>query len=1014
MKLDGVDKNWDVLQAVFSTDSVDKDYYTLSLEDEEEDQWKLHQSRPKEGVSSRSIETKDKELPKPQSRPKQADAGANPSSLSAETKELVDRWRELQVKHTAGTIELVGPDRAREISVALQSFRRTTQNALAEAIDCLEPVYGDRVFTLNALLPTDEERRLVQGYCGRDTDLAPASRWLQRITSVPECDTKVRVMQIMETFLGRADRLSEKFQTVERASGQILDSPKLKKLLNFVLRVGSVLVEAGEVGDQAAKAVEPMADDDQEDGRMTVFEFVVQSTVSRSSRSLNLMSDLPDCEAASQIHIPELLHELSDLFKALDTCHKELYEMRLDEVATTHWFETAVSLHQGTARLERFVSEATIRFSTLELERDLALSSCREVAHFCGVKNSPNSTACLALLTKFAQDLDRASRKYLEKKYAARRRSMEGNKQKEGTQAFLVFSRFPAPGYQEIDKRHLRHVHSMVEMYDELLGHDDADPAAKKARNLFVTVIAVGPKREEEWTTVEEIPRGRVKALIEFYNKLLGEHHEEPEVKKEERQEEQRKEEPVAKEEDRQEAPHKEEPAVEDSVVSPSDEQEQARGVDVNNRESSPPEDASSKPIQLSVVDLERTIDRSHVHHVHSVVGADGQLLIRQNEPRELFGCSVQRELHSSGCSTCSTCGPTEVGAEDAIRDDSSPPKDVSVSLKSIQLPAELNSEHRELLVSDDIVSPSSAREIGAEDAIRDDSSPLRDASASLESLQLPDLEAEQNIDTSHLRPVKMFVGAEAELLFSKNVPRKSELGSEQQLPSNDIVSPSSAPVTGADDGHRDGSSPPKDASDDLKSLQLPDLEKDHMVDTRHLRHVKSLVGTEAELLVSKNFLVPTTTEVSSEQRGVHLSDGIVGPHSASTVMRTTKDKSPNDSSAPKYALARSVPLADDLDMDQNIIDTSHLRPVRSVVGASGELLIGKNKGPSEADNVGGEEQCEFHRSFDDDIASGCMTPPELTDRMWCPCCFEPNPHAHSLADYFAGICAPSSNLSTW
>ena len=341
---------------------------------------------------------------------------------SSQAQSLIEYWKAHKDERHKDKLELIDFQRAREVGLALRTFSDKTFNELAEAIDCLEPMDSNRVFLLDRLVPTDKERNTLLAFRGGDEHLAPSSLWLRRSLTVPEIEAKVKVMQIMATFDDKVDRLGKQFMLIERASDQMLGNPKLKHLLRFVLRVGPTLKKhAG--GFNASCELSTVNNTTEQpaesDGSMTVLDFVVRCVVSRERHALSLMSDLSACEEASRIDVAELLHEMSELSHSLETCKTQLKKMKRDEIVTAHWFETEVSLHAGVARLEHFVGDGCVRFSRLEFDRDMALASCRRLEELCNVEARECSTACLALLTRFAQDLDRASQEYVEREYGA-------------------------------------------------------------------------------------------------------------------------------------------------------------------------------------------------------------------------------------------------------------------------------------------------------------------------------------------------------------------------------------------------------------------------------------------------------------------------------------------------------------------------------------------------------------------------------------------------------------------
>lgn len=487
MHQDGVEKNWDVLQAVFSSDSVDKDFYTNRL-----DQDTPHHS-PLTEVPRRC----------------------------AQAQELIDEWKDEKDVLSKESVDLVDPKRAEEISLALRAFEDMTLDELAEAIDYLEPIQGNRIHILHTLLPTIDERSLVLAYCGDDLNLSPSSRWLRRIASVPEAGTKVKVVQAITGFKAKAEKLSEKFQLVERASNQVVDSTKLKQLLKLVLGIGVILKRMKHTRtispkDETFEEINNQSIEQTENEQVKIIDLVVRCTIASGKPSLDLMGDLPDCEAASRIHISDLQQDLTDLCRTLHTTEDELKSMRRDIITTARWPEVEVTLHKGYRRLEHFVADATTRISRLELERDLALASCRRLSEFCGVQTGKSTTACLSIVTKFAMDLDRVAQDYCE-----RRKAVEEN-----NEDTLFATETPMIQTNMIDKRHLRHVQSLVEAYDDMvddmMDDVDADPKAKEARQLTIVVITCGTPHEDSGIIDESCLRP-VKSLVELYNDIIQE-----------------------------------------------------------------------------------------------------------------------------------------------------------------------------------------------------------------------------------------------------------------------------------------------------------------------------------------------------------------------------------------------------------------------------------------------------------------------------------------------------------
>jgi Formin Homology 2 Domain len=486
MHLDGVDTNRTLVQAVFGTGvgSINDDFYASRIKDENRVGSQLLPN-----VSSRSL-----------------DAKPNPSwkNTASETRKLIEQYKSTgRPPRHSGSIELIDLKRAGKIMVALRAFSDMTHAELVESIDCVEQIHGiNRARLLEEILPTEAERDLIRAYCGRVNDLAPCSRWLKLLVAVPNYETKVKVIQTVETFTAQADQMSKQFRLVERVSDQMMDSTKLKELLSFVLSVGIILKKGCNLGNASYFKVDSLsrlAQTKSKDGQMTVMDFMVHCVAAKRPYSLNLMEDFPECETASRVNIPFLVYAMSKLYKSLEICKAELKTMKMDEITTTHWLEAEYSLRHGIKRLERFLAYAAIRFSKLEVECDLALAACRKLSRFCGVLSGQNTTACHGVITQFAKDVELASKKYDKQLNAsADRRSNDKD-------AEVYMIRSMDEGRPAFDQQ-------------------PPQPVALMARTLTLEVIAMGPKRHESveaGTMVDETHLHHVKSLVGLYSEWI-------------------------------------------------------------------------------------------------------------------------------------------------------------------------------------------------------------------------------------------------------------------------------------------------------------------------------------------------------------------------------------------------------------------------------------------------------------------------------------------------------------
>lgn len=488
MHLDGVDTNKALVESVFGCAAmakiVDDDFYA-------------NRSQENSRLGLRLLSSSD-------ARPLDPKMSPSWKNTNTETKNLIAKQKATgKSPRHSGVLELLDLKRAGQIVLALREFSDLTRAGLLEAIDCVEQIHGsERVHSLlEEILPTEAECNLIRAYCGSEKELAPCSRWLKQLMDVPDYEAKVKVIQTVELFPLQADEISEQFRLVERVADAMMDSKKLKKLLSFVLSVGRILKKGCNLRNASTFQVDSLSRFSQSygmDGKMTVMDFMVRCVALKRHGNLNLIGDFPECKSASRVDIPSLLHEMSTMYTALEDCKAELKRLKMDDLATTHWSETEYPLHHGIKRLERFIAYAGIRFSKLEVDCDLALDACRKLSKFCGIVNGNNTTACIGVITQFAIDLERASQEYKAKTKLTSvvdGCAMSSSDNLWGYRIHLMRTQHPALRYQ------LHH------------------PVAKTARRLMVEVIAMGPKCHEP--NIDKAHIRHVKSLVGLYDVML-------------------------------------------------------------------------------------------------------------------------------------------------------------------------------------------------------------------------------------------------------------------------------------------------------------------------------------------------------------------------------------------------------------------------------------------------------------------------------------------------------------
>jgi hypothetical protein len=383
-----------------------------------------------------------------------------------------------------GKAMLLEVTRSNNVAISLKAFKDFSFLELAETIALLDPlrkIRGDRILFLRDLLPTISEVQTILAYKGTDDRLVPAERWFRATAQIRRIETKVQVLQSMETLRSEILALCENFRLLARACRQVMESEKLEALLEMVLRVGNIMNEGTRTGGAAGFKFDSLlrlTQTKSSDGRTTVLDFLVTVFVAKGSRgTLNLSSDISDCHMASRMLMSDMSNDVKNIRQALDVCSTELAALR-DEITSStiegkksgqcndlkrtehavfskrEEFLAAVSkssekkskingeaslstdlsegcdkdsvshdIHGGINRLERFIGEGNVIFDSLEGEREDAFQACGELSKYCGESGGVGA-ACplLGILAQFATSIDAALAKHDKLKASEARR----------------------------------------------------------------------------------------------------------------------------------------------------------------------------------------------------------------------------------------------------------------------------------------------------------------------------------------------------------------------------------------------------------------------------------------------------------------------------------------------------------------------------------------------------------------------------------------------------------------
>ena len=238
-----------------------------------------------------------------------------------------------------GKAKLLDLNRANIIAISLKAFKDFKHDELAAILQNLDPAHelkGERVQFVRDLLPTAAEVGIMKRYFGSPDRLVPAEQWFQKIAHIKRLEAKAHVLHTMEVFDSEVSELQKSLKMLSRVCRQVMESERLRELLDMVLQIGNIMNEGTRTGGASGFKFDSLLRLTQTksgDGKTTVLDYMVTIYAAKEQmQTLNLMEDFPDCPVASRVLISDLVSSVKDNQDKLKKCRQE-YESLSSESA---------------------------------------------------------------------------------------------------------------------------------------------------------------------------------------------------------------------------------------------------------------------------------------------------------------------------------------------------------------------------------------------------------------------------------------------------------------------------------------------------------------------------------------------------------------------------------------------------------------------------------------------------------------------------------------------------------
>jgi len=155
-------------------------------------------------------------------------------------KEAADARRSSLTKQKA--TNLLDPKVLQNVGIALAKFRLPAQDIKSAILGLDEQVLSfDMVKSLHNLRPTSEDKSTLSDFEGDVATLGKVEQFFLLIMEIPRYDERLESMLFKLRFDKEADELKRSLNTVKIATEEVINSKKLTRILEVVLRLGNFL-----------------------------------------------------------------------------------------------------------------------------------------------------------------------------------------------------------------------------------------------------------------------------------------------------------------------------------------------------------------------------------------------------------------------------------------------------------------------------------------------------------------------------------------------------------------------------------------------------------------------------------------------------------------------------------------------------------------------------------------------------------------------------------------------------
>eukprot|EP00903_Cladosiphon_okamuranus_P008076 g7790.t1 len=232
------------------------------------------------------------------------------------------------VKKAAEKVELLDAKTLRNTGIAFKRFRMKPEDLRDSLVAMdLDKFDTDKFIALRNISPSPDQLPTLKGYEGDLAKLDEVTLFMVLTAKIPRYTARLDCALFIKGFSTDAEFLTEKLGLVSEAVVEVVDSDRLKRLIEVVLAMGNYLNEGTRNGD--AKAIKlasllKLETVKTQDKKKTLMHVLMSWAKDKEPDLLKLDEDLEHSSEASQWSLPDLKQQVTQLTKGFTLMHAQL------------------------------------------------------------------------------------------------------------------------------------------------------------------------------------------------------------------------------------------------------------------------------------------------------------------------------------------------------------------------------------------------------------------------------------------------------------------------------------------------------------------------------------------------------------------------------------------------------------------------------------------------------------------------------------------------------------------